>query len=49
MLRMAGDPMIETAIAKGNTLNDFNFIINSFNRTIGIRSCYGSLSNSVAD
>ena len=27
MLRMAGDPMIETTIAKGNTLNHFNFVI----------------------
>ena len=38
MLRMAGDPMIEITISKGNTLNDFNFIINSFDWTI----CIGS-------
>ena len=36
MLRMAGDPMIETAISKGDTFDDFNFIIDSFNRTISI-------------
>ena len=39
MLRMAGDPMIETTIAKGNTLNHFNFVIDSFNRTIGVWRC----------
>ena len=36
MLRMAGDPMIETAIAKSDSFNNFNFIINPFNGTIGV-------------
>ena len=39
MLCMAGDPVIETAISKGNSFDDFNFIIDSFNGTIGIWSC----------
>ena len=38
MLRMAGDPMIETTIAKSDSFNDLNFIVNPFNGTIGIRS-----------
>lgn len=30
MLHMTGGPMIETTISKGNTFNDFNFVIASF-------------------
>ena len=39
MLRMAGDPVIETAISESDTFNHFNFIINSFDRTIRIGCC----------
>ena len=39
MLRMVGDPMVKASIAKSDSFNDFNFIVNPFNRTIGIRSC----------
>ena len=35
---MVGDPMIETTIAKSDSFNDFNFIVNAFNGTSGVRS-----------
>ena len=38
MLRMVGDPMVKASIAKSDSFNDFNFIVNPFNGTIGIRS-----------
>ena len=32
---MVGDPIIETTIYEGDTLNDFDFIINAFNGSPG--------------
>ena len=31
--------MVKTTILKGNSFDDFNFIIDSLNKTIGIWSC----------
>ena len=36
MLSTADNPMIETTISKGNTINDFNFIVNAFDWIIRI-------------
>lgn len=36
MLHMTGGPMIETTISKGNTFNDFNFVIASFDWIISL-------------
>ena len=38
MLRMVGDPMVKASIPKSDSFNDFNFIVNAFNGTIGVRS-----------